>query len=426
MKAFRLAFALMRIPRLFLSLLMGPLFIGLIIVSLQVFMLSAYTRQVTRSSENFRSETRREASGSGIRYVLYGKIDALPPLKVCRWNSEDSPPPHCLVDDYDVMLRVDDPASFDSSDYEKLFAGATKALHLCRECANASSVVINVRDGSIETHIRSVFAILVVLLAKESDRRLSDLVAQVWEHREMVGNLLGTKIIHLPGTPKSVIESTMGNDIVVIMNVVILVVLALWLALRSHRKVLDYFAQNGALLPLVAANGKKSFYSAIWLITMSRVLLFLGTSVPITCIFIADMMKTEGVGTSLELSLPQFLIWLLGLIISLAVLTLLGSIAELKHRRPMHYLVFKYVPLLISILGGSIWVISLAFPGEMLSYARSMIAVIPISGLFPLILSPLFLFNENIIAWHIIIATLIIVILMYTNARWFAAHLEEL
>lgn len=206
----------------------------------------------------------------------------------------------------------------------------------------------------------------------------------------------------------------------------LLVVVGLWLALRSHRKVLDYFARNGALLPMVSACGKSSFYSALWLITLLRVGAFLLTAVPLSIAFFVNHFRDEQLENLMGPQGLEFVLWILALTASLSLAAVTASIAELKHRQHLLNILLKYVPTALAFLGAAFWGLSLLLEGAFIQFVRDTIATLPVIGMVPIILAPVFKPHLNVLALHTIIAAGVIVLVLKSNARWFAAHLEEL
>jgi energy-converting hydrogenase Eha subunit E len=56
---------------------------------------------------------------------------------------------------------------------------------------------------------------------------------------------------------------------------------------------------------------------------------------------------------------------------------------------------------------------------------RSVITSVPILGLAPLFAAPVTLPSVTFILIHAVAATILVVLVLRNNARWFGAHLEE-
>lgn len=423
MTALRLTISLLRIPRLFLSLVLGPLFIGLIIVVFQLTMLMVHVGTNSINSEYMQDRQTFKQMRHPGRLFLFGDWGPLDEPKICRWET-DTPPPGCEIGHFDLVLRNNYPQTFPVNDYKQLFENTTRKIHVCRNCL--SEVVVDTNTSIPSLHLRTLAAGIIPFMLKDQNSRRNDLLKRLYEENERLDSLVGSIYLYLPNLQRPIRQSAAKNDLMILMNVAVLIVIALWLSLRSHRKVLDYFARNGALLPLVAAHGKSSFYSALWFITLLRVSLFLGTAIPTTVYIFYDSFNNPDLETSISISPSEICLWILGLLVSLSFLTILGSISELKHRRPLIGFAFRYIPLVFCLVGGLVSLSCLAFSSPILSWVSLTLAALPITGILPLIMSPILNFSHAVLAWHIILSFAALLIVCRLNSQWFAAHLEEL
>jgi len=430
MRALSIALSLVRIPRLFFSLLLGPLLIGTFFVTVQeMFVYAHFMSTINSGSDPIKERIEESQKESWIRKVLFGDAGPLPPLKVCRWQTTsqgEQPPsdPDCKTVPYDVTIRTTSPETFDATRYIQMLEGSTHNLHICRKCV--SEIMIGERDGKFETHLLYPAALLVYIQSAVNDSERTNALIEAYKRSEEVKELQGAIMIHFPGHRFPINYSTLENDMIIVMNIAVFAVIALWLSLRSHRKVLDYFARNGALLPLVAACGKRPFYTAIWHITGLRVLLFMFSSVPVAGILLYNMVDDEEFTTSIFSNPSSIVIWLSALILGLAAITVLGSIAELKHRQGLTVFIYKYLPIIACFIGGLIWSISFFHKGEHMEMIRNIITSTPVLGLLPTLVSPIFHISDNALLAHTFLSALMAGTVMLGNSRWFAAHLEEL
>jgi len=205
-----------------------------------------------------------------------------------------------------------------------------------------------------------------------------------------------------------------------------LVIISLWLALKAHRKVLDYFARNGALLPMVAATGKGVFYAAIWILTLTRVAAFVCAAVPITFFGLTGLLSDRQLDQMIKINSPEFVLWVLALLASLSLATLIASIADLKHRHQFFSIGYRYVPLFFCLAGGFVWTGSFLFDGPFFGYFRALLSALPIVGAASILVAPVMQPQLSVLVVHLLLTSVLLVVALKRNARWFAAHLEEL
>jgi hypothetical protein len=434
MRAYRLAFSLIRVPRLFASLFLIPLIFGLLIVAAQLLVTAMFLKaaaQTTKAVEEH-VETRKGVHGTA-RKLLFGTREMLPPAKICRWKIitdkngkplyEEAPSPDCAPKRLDVAVRTKNPETFDVSPYQKLFNGNAEAIHVCRACQ--PDVLIIKEGDSLRTYGKSVWALLLLQLSMTSET-MDQHVIEFAKDKDRISNLIGPIYFSAYGFRKSFGITTMNVQVAAVLNVASLVVISLWLALKAHRKVLDYFARNGALLPMVAATGKQSFYSALWILTILRVGAFLVAAIPATLIVFSDMLEDETNNTFFgdEWFFPY--LWIVAIGLSFALTTLIASISDLKQRHTLMSFFYLYAPMLICGVGTIAWGASFLADSELFGTLRNAATALPILGITPIILSPLFQPSLWVIVTHAILTFVLIYIFLKRNARWFAAHLEEL
>jgi hypothetical protein len=244
------------------------------------------------------------------------------------------------------------------------------------------------------------------------------------EKFRVINDGIGDILFYMPDASDLVRLSSANGAIPFAANIVPLVVIALWLSVRAHRKVLDYFSQNDVLLPLVAATGKRTFYSALWIVTAARVFCFLAASLPVVYLGLKDIGGVS-VFDSLRDHIGLILVWLFALISAVALCTIVSSIADLKHRQAFRSVLYRYVPILVALLGGFVWTATFIVPSPFMGIVRSVITSVPILGLAPLFAAPVTLPSGAFVLTHAVVATILVVLVLRNNARWFGAHLEE-
>jgi hypothetical protein len=431
MRSIRLVIALLRVPRLFLTLIFFPLLISLVVIYMQLLVTSLFTKALSRNSAETKTRLAESSQHNLVRQILFGSSKPLPPPRVCRWRFvkenggliEMPPEPACNPDRLDAAIQVADPAAYDPSEYVDLLNGNFERLHLCRSCQ--PDMVIHADKGSAHTDIYSVWAFALLALAQGENGIAASRINLLREN-EAILERFGERILHLPGFRAAISLDNLAALLMFIINLAFLVIVALWLSLKAHRRVLDYFARNGALLPLVAACGKRSFYTAIWIITCARVGAFLAGAVPAVAYCTVKFTPQKELTAVFGKELLELALWLIALIASLALSGIIGSIADLKHRHHILSFTYRFVPLVFCAAGSLAWMLTLLIEGSTVEAFRNIIASLPIAGLTPVLMAPVFKPDINVLAMHALAAALLFSIMLKKNADWFAAHLEEL
>jgi hypothetical protein len=242
---------------------------------------------------------------------------------------------------------------------------------------------------------------------------------------EEISQALGSFSMRIPEVSDALGISSLKGSLPITANVSLLVIIALWLALRAHRKVLDYFSHNDVLLPLAAACGKHHFYSAIWILTMLRVGCFLCASIPLMYLGLSDIIVTHVKDFEFSLSLSQTVVWLMALMSTLSFATVVASIAELKHRHHLLNIAYKFIPLVGAFFGALVWGLSFIVPFPFVGDFRMALSALPVVGIAPVLVAPVIRLPVLPMFLHAVTAAVAMVWILRRNARWFAAHLEE-
>jgi hypothetical protein len=409
-----------------ISLFLFPLLISLVLVFVQLVATGLLVKASSIETATSQLATKRQAELSVVRRILYGSSDLRPPLKVCRWiedsGREYPPESDCDPDRLDVAINVSDPTSFDPSKYKELFNGQVDRLHVCRACQ--PDVVITVDSSGIaRSEIHSVYG-LIVLSLPYTKHDVRDQKIQLMRNISEIKKSFGELHLHLPDVEGGIGVSQLQGSMPFTLNIGLLVLIALWLALRAHRRVLDYFSHNNVLLPLVAACGKGRFYTALWMLTFLRVGCFLCASIPMVFFGLKDIAGPK-VFETLELPIWQLLTWLLVLIVAFGLATVIASIAELKHRHSVLSFTYKVMPILIALIGAAIWGGTFILPTDSMATLRLWLSAIPIVGMTPIFLAPIIKLPLLPLLVHGACSVVLLKWALMHNARWFAAHLEE-
>lgn len=429
MNAIRLALAFIRVPRLFGSLFLFPLLISFIFLYVQLMVSGVLLKASATDAAKVRENLTKRKNNSVVRQLIAGNGEELGDIELCRWVQTpegEVPPADCKRHEFDVALII---PSFDEEriqQYQRTLNGNFRRMQICRTPACATEVTIDLTNpDQPETSTRSVWGLLLLNLVELSPEQIEHFV-KVREHKDKLKAQLGPLYLYTPGYQKPLNVREMTKLLVVILNFILLVLVALWLALKAHRKVLDYFADSGALLPLVAASGKRAFYGAIWILTLFRVFIFLSGSLPIAYLAIRDFTQGDPTDLFFHGELSWSLLWLFTLAMSLALATIIASIADLKHRHTLLSFGYRYVPLLVSLGGGIVWGLSFLVEHQYSEAIRKILASLPLAGMAPMLLAPLFTPQEEILVIHTLLTAVLLALALRSNTRWFAAHLEEL
>ncbi len=420
MNAILLAFSLIRVPRLFVSLLLVPLVVGLGIAILQAVTSSLYFGVVDETAKQAQTRIDTEPSGNKwLRTQLFNSPKPLDRIQVCDWSKEK-----CKIKKHDIVIKTDGLEQFNLEEYKKFFQGSTRTLHLCNHCT-ADIVVTSTKD-LVRSDINNISGLGVIMLTDSSSNAEAKKhfveAKKTWEHFK---DISGTVYLHTKGLDQAINMTQASKIMLLIMNTALIAIISIWLSLKGHRKILDYFSHNGALLPLVAACGKSTFYNSLWIITILRVALFLISSLPTTILFYSYAVPEETLNVFFK-NAPDFILWLSALTSSLCSLALIASIAELKKRHSITSLTYRYLPLVLCLFGTIVWAMSMFSSAQTAKNIQAIISCIPIIGISPIITSPLFNTNSTVVAAHSLLATCLVILLLRTNSKWFAAHLEEI
>lgn len=430
LNSFKVAYALIRIPRLFGSLLLLPLLLSLALVTTQIVVSGLIISVVKRDSKTVASH--HDEGQSFVRRIILGQSQPLAAPQICRWISgtaadgtpgEVPPSDDCHPDRLDVALQVENPRTFDPSAYVQLVQGNVARVHLCQHCE--PDIIIRIKKGRAETEVRSIWALTLSNLFYRNEG-VSSLIIKLTERSEEIGQLMGKRSLLTSGFRSPVSISGLQTTMVFAINISMLIIIALWLALKAHRRVLDYFARNGALLPMVAATGKRSFYGAIWVITLIRVGVFLLASVPLTYLSFQDIGESAQTESVFHGDTSAVILWGLAIFASLGLATLVASIADLKHRQHLSSILYRYVPIILSLAGAAVWGFTFILDGETPALVRNIIASLPIAGITPILVAPIFKPEFNVLALHTLLTVALFILALKHNSNWFAAHLEEL
>jgi hypothetical protein len=429
MNAFSLSFALLRIPRLFFSLFLVPLLLGIAIVSVQIFGSVLFLRYQQRSDpETKKHQLQSESKKSWIRNILLGTEEIPQQAKVCFWKESNTgnlepTDPSCKLERYDVVIQPQVLSEFPLDMYRKMLDGYFTTIHICDGCV--TDIVIWQGPDEIRADFRSFFG-LTLFGAVDLSTDMRQHYVKALEAQSRLEAATGQRYLLLGGFERATPLKTLTTTFVIVVNVCLLIITALWLALKAHRRILDYFSHSGALLPLVAASGPKNFYSSIWLLTSMRVVAFIVASVPVTIWTFSDFLE-ESLRTFLfpENTL-SLVLWILCLVTGLSLATLIASIAELKYNHSMISLQYKIIPMIACLLGGLIWGLTFLVEVDFLTNLRTFITVIPMVGISPIVMAPIFQPHPLVMAINFLFTLCLLIFATQRNSAWFAAHLDDI
>jgi hypothetical protein len=426
-RSMRLALALVQIPHLALSLFLFPLIISLALVFAQLVATGMVVRVASIDSAAMVALDDERADYNMMRWVLYGSTARRPAIQVCRWQAvgggEVPPSKECNPDRLDVAIHVKDPTSYDVAHYSALFDGHVDKIHVCRTCT-PDVIITPGEGGAVASQARSIFG-LTILFLPYTNRSISSRRVEVFRTIEEIRKAVGSITMDIPESAAGIGISSLKSSLPITANIASLVLISLWLALRAHRKVLDYFSQNDVLLPLAAACGKERFYGSIWILTMLRVGCFLGASIPLMYFGLKDVLGDDASLSEMPVSFVGFGVWILALVSTLSFATMIASIAELKHRQALWIIVYRFLPMTLAVVGAAVWSFSFILPYHALGTLRLILSSIPVVGMAPIFVAPAINLPLLPMVVHAILASAMFLVLLQRNARWFAAHLEE-
>jgi len=429
MSPLHLTLSLIRIPRLFLSLFLVPVALSLLIVGLQVSVSALFLAGQERGKTTTQENTFAGPKKPGwLRVALLG--GTVPEeAKVCFWETDKSTgniaprDPSCFLERYDVVI---DPVILETiplSRYQTYLNGSFTKIHVCSGCL--TDIVLWKHNREIRLDLRSFFALALIQGIDLSDDVRAGYKAAIDAKKE-IENATGTRYLVFSGFQEGAPLSSLTLTFIVIINVCGLIITALWLAIKAHRKVLDYFSHSGALLPLVAACGAHCFYSSVWMLTVLRVIAFLGAAIPIGIITFGSLITEKDELFFFPNSTLTMSFWLISLVSCLALTTLIASIAELKAHHSLTSFKYKIIPMFLCMIGGILWGLTFVFETGYSQYIRSFLTVLPILGLAPIIMAPIFSPPLVSLIVHVALTAALFLFSLEKNSEWFAAHLDEI
>ena len=103
MNSILLAFSLIRVPRLFATLLLWPLVIGLTVAGIQAVSSSLYFGVMEETPEQAQRRIETEPAGNKwLRSQLFNSAKPLTQIEVCDWSKKK-----CEIKPHDVVIKTD-------------------------------------------------------------------------------------------------------------------------------------------------------------------------------------------------------------------------------------------------------------------------------------------------------------------------------
>ena len=118
--------------------------------------------------------------------------------------------------------------------------------------------------------------------------------------------------------------------------------------------------------------------------------------------------------------------WLIALVSTLSFAAILASIAELKHRQAVWTMIYRFLPITLAVFGAALWSFSFILPYDSMGIFRLVLSSIPIMGMAPIVVGPAISLPVLPMVIHAAFSIAMFLVLLKRNARWFAAHLEEI
>jgi hypothetical protein len=425
MKSLRFALSFLAIPRLFASLILLPLIIGLGVLGSQLFL----TQLVISSNKNAsvsaerRLEKLREESLA--RRLIYGSGGPRPPLRICRWSGNPEKPPEteCSPDRLDVAIRLADNDESVLTEALARFEGYFDRVHICRSCT--PDIIIDFASSVVpRTEVYSLQAYILFATTRYHPQIREDMIHVIGRFNE-TKELFGLQYFYAPGLKRPVLLDRLHEQVAVIISIASLMLISMFLGMKAHRRILEYFSRSGALLPMVASLGKSDFYRSLWILTTIRVLAFLLAGVPMLIGVAAGFQGKNETAPFMQLSVPEMGLWIVTLLSSFLLATIVASLADLRRRKEILSFLYTFIPFVLCILGALLWAISFLLPLSFAGTLRQVLTAVPILGIAPVLISPISYPGELSLLVHTFTSLLCTILLLRRNAMWFAAHLED-
>jgi hypothetical protein len=432
MQSLRLTWYLLRVPKLFISLILFPVLLSIVIIVIQLissalFLSYIHTSDTKRIEQNLDLPRRQ----SWFRKELLKSDDYAENLTVCYWENSRSNKSYsllkkkigCQIERYDIVIHPAVLKNRNEYEYIKLFLGLFRKVHICTDCI--SDIVISNSDGANQVDFRSLFALSLFSAVHVTDDYRSNYVRALKSVNNLE-DLIGEKYLKLTGFIQTTKISTLASSLVLVANISIFILICLFLSLKAHRKVLDYFSHSGALLPLVAASGKNNFYLTIWSLTIFRVLAFTITALPLSIVILSGSTEESLLKLLFQGDIFLLILWLVTIITSLTLTTIIASLAELKTHSSLLSIKYKVIPLMICLLGGIVWTVTFIYETPVTYFLRDLIMTLPLFSIPGLLLCPVFAPHPLSLTINIILTLCFTIFTINRNARWFGSHLDEI
>lgn len=429
----RITWYLLRIPRLLATLLLAPVVTSILIVILQlfisaIFLQARHTQSTDALLEKMEKSSEEKRTPSWYRTILIGNNLRADGVKICTWQKDPvsgkltPSTPDCELQRFDVVVTPSVVDEFGPSFYEKLFAGLFRAVHICDGCA--TDIIIWRNNDEIQTLFRS-FLGFVLFQEVNFSEGFKQNYQQALRARQEVSKRIGEPYFDLLGFREPTRLRSIHANVIVIMNIGFIIVTALWLALKAHRRVLDYLSHSGVLLPMVAATGTSTFYASVWLLTLIRVAAFSLAAIALGIFVFVDVM-TDPPAFPFYGRPFAFIVWMISIIASLSLAALIASVAELKQHHDVVNIHYKLIPLIACVLGGIGWATTFLIEHPILQPIRAFIGLIPVVGTAPMLLAPIFEPYWYVLGLNTLGTLALLFLVARYNSRWFAAHLDDI
>lgn len=415
------------------TLLLAPVVTSILIVILQLFISAIFlqarqTRTTDVLLEELKKSSDEKRGPSWYRTILIGDDLLKHGLKTCLWSNHPvsgklvPPTPDCELQRFDVVVSPSVATEFGAPFYQKLFSGLFRAVHICEGCA--TDIIIWRNKDEIQTLFRSFLGFVLFQEVNFSEGFKKN-YQQALEAKQEVSKRIGIPYFDLIGFREPTRLSSINAKIIVVLNIGFIIVTALWLALKAHRRVLNYLSHSGALLPLVAATGTSTFYASVWLLTLIRVGAFSLAAVALGVFVFIDVI-TDPVAFPLYGRPLAMIAWIVSIIASLSLAALIASVAELKEHHDVVNIHYKLIPLIACVIGGLAWTATFLIEHPLLQPIRGLIGLIPVVGTTPILLAPVFEPYWYVLGINTVGTLILLFFIARYNSRWFAAHLDDI
>ena len=194
-QSLHVAVSLLRVRRLFFSLFLGPVLLGLIIVLVQTAATVILIDLSNEDSEQFGERMSSSTESEILRGYVFGSGEIPDQPRICN---EIDAANECPLKESDIVVHNQSNRVIDIKEFQETFRGAAQRIHFCKDCT--SDFILTVGESNTETRIFSLSGLAVLFLA--DNRRLVELrhhLTEAKSEKERAEKVQGNIKFHPPG-----------------------------------------------------------------------------------------------------------------------------------------------------------------------------------------------------------------------------------